>query len=113
MKCTSERRARKREIFSETENERKTVGWLVDWCFEPSQPHRAISGLRERQGRERERERETERERQRQRQRHRQTDRQRQRHRRDRDRDSERICAFEYRSNAHLTSSSFITATAS
>ena len=60
MKCTSERRARKREIFSETENERKTVGWLVDWCFEPSQPHRAISGLRERQGRERERERETE-----------------------------------------------------
>ena len=76
MKCTSERRARKREIFSETENERKTVGWLVDWCFEPSQPHRAISGLRERQGGERERERDT--------QRHRDTDRQ-----TDRDRDTE------------------------
>ena len=74
MKCTSERRARKREIFSETENERKTVGWLVDWCFEPSQPHRAISGLRERQGRERERDRDRDRD----------TDRQ-----TDRDRDTE------------------------
>ena len=23
----------------------KWVGWLVSWCFEPSQPQRVISGL--------------------------------------------------------------------
>ena len=82
--------------------ERQLVGWLVGWCFEPSQPHRLRQTDSQKQ-------KETDR----QKQKDRQTDTQRQKETQtQRDRDRERICAFDCKSNAHLTSS-FIGTTAS
>ena len=42
-------RRRGKEKRGEERGERERFVWLVSWCFEPSQPLRITSGLRERE----------------------------------------------------------------